>query len=314
MIDPAKIEEQIQPLSIERQSLSPIELEYSRFYGLDFECQMDSVAHYFGYIDGGAYRLASHLYKQKQPAKGTWFVLHGYFDHAGVMTHIIRFFLEQGYDVLAFDLPGHGLSTGARACVTDFSIYSYSLDCLYKHSQTFTTQPCHAFGQSTGSAIITELLHSKTLEHKPLPFQRLVLSAPLVRPYLWRSTRWQLYIARLFISHLPRKFTNNSRDKEFLKRAHSDPLTSTRLSVKWVTAMDRWIRRIEPSNIQIDRSPLIIQGTEDTTVDANHNIPQLQKLYDQSEVLWLKNARHHLPNELKETRQEYFDWLIEQLN
>ena len=303
------LQQQMQRLSTTQQSLSPMELKYCQFYGLDFEHQLDSVVHHFGFVDSCNYRIACHLYQQKQSSKGTWYILHGYFDHVGMMTHIIRFFLQQGYDVLAYDLPGHGLSTGRPATIPDFSIYSLVLDDLHNYCQTLLSNPCHAFGQSTGCAIITDFLNEKTHHNKPLPFEQVVLSAPLVRPCLWKSGRIQLYLIRLFVKHIPRKFTNNSRDQDFLKKAHNDPLTARTLPTQWVSALDRWIRRIESSKVQIPRNPLIIQGTQDSTVDASHNIAQLQKLYDQPDTLWLENARHHLPNELKETREQYFNWL-----
>ena len=312
MIQAALLKQHMSPLMVENAVNSAMEQEYFDHYGLCFERSLKEISHRFGYIGSGDYRIACHLFQQPE-AKGTWFVLHGYFDHTGMMPHIIRFFLTQGYDVLAYDLPGHGLSTGAAATIPDFSVYSVILEDIYNHCQEFLTQPCHAFGQSTGSAILTDFLNEKASHNKTLPFKQLILSAPLVRPYLWHLSRLQLYVLRPFLKEIPRKFSKNSRDEDFLRRAMNDPLAVRVLSTQWVTALDRWIRRIEVSSVQIPRSPLILQGSKDTTVDARHNIPMLHTLYTNPEVYWLQNARHHLPNELPETRIDYFEWLATRL-
>lgn len=102
--------------------------------------------------------------------------------------------------------------------------------------------------------------------------------------------------------------------KSFLELSHNDPLSATILPIQWVLAMDRWIRRIESSKIKSPVSPLILQGTFDRTVDAKHNIAVLEKLYTQPSVYYLEDARHHLPNELDETIDDYLSWLTSKLN
>ncbi len=313
MIDPGRLKRELKPLSDGKAPHSTTEKAYFRYYGLQPEEQFANISHRFGYVDSCDYRIVGHLFQQPE-AKGTWFVLHGYYDHSGLMTNIIHFFLEQGFDVLVFDLPGHGLSSGQPATIPDFSVYSLILEDLYNYCRSFITTPVHAFGQSTGGAIITDFLLEKSRLKQALLFDQLVLSAPLIRPYLWALSRFQFYLVRPFLRQVPRKFTNNSRDEAFLKKAHEDVLTARVLPTQWVASLDRWIRRIESSPININRTPLIIQGTQDTTVDANYNIAQLQKLYNNPNVLWLENARHHLPNELKETRDFYTHWLAENIN
>ncbi len=40
----------------------------------------------------------------------------------GVLSTVIRFLIQQGFHVLTFDLPGHGLSTGERG--SHFGVFS----------------------------------------------------------------------------------------------------------------------------------------------------------------------------------------------
>ena len=104
-MDPLEIQQQLSPLTIENYSASSLESRYFSEYGLDIEKQLPNIRHCFGYVDSCNYRIACHLYLTEKAA-GSVFILHGYFDHSGYFKHIIRFFLEQNFNVLIYDLPG----------------------------------------------------------------------------------------------------------------------------------------------------------------------------------------------------------------
>ncbi|MGI9277899.1 MAG: alpha/beta hydrolase [Endozoicomonas sp.] len=311
-MDIAQLKIQLKPLDLSSTGLQHTpgmhERDYFSFYGIDLENQLDGVRHELGHIDTQGYRVACHIYRKEQ-ARGTFFLLHGYYDHVGLFPHILKFMLESGYSVFAFDLPGHGLSSGSPASIPDFGRYTLILKDILKLCQNQLPAPWHAYGQSTGCAILTDLLMELAGSGESSPFDKVVLSAPLVRPWLWRLGRLQLYLLRPFIRQLSRNFTDNCRDEAFLKFAYSDPLTPRVLPTEWVSALGRWIRKIESVSSKSSISPLIIQGTCDRTIDAKHNIQVLSRLFTRPQVLYLEGARHHLPNELPEAREEYMKWL-----
>lgn len=302
----------MQPLTFTNRMLSCDEIAYTKYYGIDAENLYTGTTHELGYLNCHGYQIACHAYRPPV-SKGSFFILHGYFDHVGLFKHIIRYFLEQGFCVFAFDLPGHGLSMGESASIHSFSVYSRILNDILCICKGRVPTPWHAYGQSTGCAILTDFLLSLPqqglCQQQSLLFQQIILSAPLVRPYLWHLSRIKLYIIRPFLRKVPRQFTNNSRDTAFLEFAKADPLAPKFIVVDWVSSMDRWIKKIESTDQTIAITPMIIQGTSDKTVDAKHNISVLRRLYKNPHVLYLASACHHLPNELEQTRSEYMEWL-----
>jgi alpha-beta hydrolase superfamily lysophospholipase len=137
------------------------------------------------------------------------------------------------------------------------------------------------------------------------PFARVVLLAPLVRPYAWGVNRVVYEIARRVITERPRTFVANAENPEFLEFLRSrDPLQARTLPVQWVTAMVQWRRRFEryrPSNLR----PLVVQGHADQTVDWQYNLKVIGRLFE-PRVFYIPEARHHLVNESPAIRARIF--------
>jgi len=119
------IQQQWRPIDFDRPAgLSAIEQQYCQFYGIDLAHEFEDLVHSFGYVEVADWRLATHFYRpRKSLSRGTFLLQHGYFDHSGLYGHLIRFCLSRNYSLIIYDLPGHGLSTGARATINDFRDY-----------------------------------------------------------------------------------------------------------------------------------------------------------------------------------------------
>lgn len=281
---------------------------YAAYYGIDFS---DHVPQHLGRIQIDEFTVAAQVWLPPQ-ARGTLILLHGYYDHMGLYRHLINWALQHGLAVMAFDLPGHGLSSGERASIDCFLSYQKVLDEVLVHASGWgLPAPWHLLGQSTGGAILID-----KLLHGPLPEElgRTVLMAPLVRPRKWGVSQVSLRLLGGFVQQLGRRFTVNSTDQEFLDFIRErDPLQSQVLPVAWVQALEKWIPRIEqasPSGL----TPLVVQGQLDGTVDWQHNMRVLEQKFDSPQVFYLPQARHHLANEDELIRGEYLAWLAHQLN
>lgn len=280
---------------------APAVEDYYRHYGINLAESMPGVRQHIGTFESGHFHLVCQLFL-KQDARATVFLVHGYLDHVGLYGHLLRHLLSRGYSVVAFDLPGHGLSTGEPANISSFSHYDRALEDCMRLCAGKLTEPWYVVGQSTGGAAVMSLVLRKP-QH---PFKRIVLLAPLVQPASWGGWRWVHLAARPLLKKLKRGFPANSHDEAFLDFVqNNDPLQCRHLKVGWITAMRKWRKwflGLPPSKDK----PLILQGDGDGTVDWRYNLEQLESKFPDAEVVVLSEVRHHMVNESAEYRNRIF--------
>lgn len=280
----------------------PILASYLEYYSLGIPaslCKMQAA----GVFPASGYEMAVQYWiPATEPARGTVFFLHGYYDHAGLFSKLIRFLLAEGLAVVVYDQPGHGLSSGEQASIKSFSVYSEILAECLRCAQKMP-RPWYGVGQSTGCAV---LLRALLQDRLPDPFEKLVLLAPLVRPANWNAWVWVYRLLSPFVRKLPRRTSNNSHDTDFLNFVHGrDPLQSRYLDMAWVGAMKSWLE-LFPDLAPMPLEVLVIQGTADQTVDWRYNLPLLQKKLPGMMLHTISGARHHLANEEQGLREQVF--------
>jgi alpha-beta hydrolase superfamily lysophospholipase len=273
--------------------------EYFEYYGLT----CDSCRHRIGRFPVDSFSIAAHVF-EPDSARATVFVVHGYLDHVGYHGRLIRFLLGRRYAVCLLDLPGHGLSTGRRASVDDFSQYAACLDSLVRICRPHVAEPLIAIGHSAGCAAIYEYLHLRG----DSPFAKTIFLAPLVRSTYWVPARVGYFLAKPILRTTARLYRNSSSDKRFLAFHRSDPLRPRHFPLRWSTAYYRWEERVRSYPVLRARVS-IVQGTKDDVVDWRYNVPFLQARFDSVSVNYIENARHHLMNESEDLRTEFFDVL-----
>jgi alpha-beta hydrolase superfamily lysophospholipase len=291
---------------------------YLDFYGLGFT----AAAHEFVPFKSNGFELAGHIFipletgrsqavKPKalfltgfrpKEYKATVFILHGYLSHCGLLSKLIKYLVEAGFAVAVFDLPGHGLSGGKPTEIEDFSDYTDSLSDFMKIIRPQLHGPYHLIGHSSGAAVIMGYLFAGCSDC----FDKIVLTAPLVRSDLWFLSKIGFSICRPFCDNLPRVFRKVSSDKDFLRFVkYRDLLQAKKISLKWVNAMFKWDKKITSAKTS-QRPTLVIQGTKDNIIDWQYNIRFILSKFKNSRIELIENARHELLNESIVYRKEVF--------
>ena len=291
-----------------RQSLPPLAeagplsqpmRDFCHYYNISPEDHLVGVAHRAGTLRSGKYNLAVHRW-ELQGATRNLLVVHGYTDHVGLFGHLVEYGLCQGCNVIAFDLPGHGLSSGETASIDEFADYSQAIHEVLAESG-LPELPWWAMGQSTGCAALIDFARKY-----PWNFTATVFLAPLIRPAGWGRVRAGYLLLHRFKDSIGRKFADNSGDKEFLAFMQRDPLQTRRISLAWVGALRRWLKGLVFEDLGVGPL-LVLQGDADATVDWRYNMQHIVKLFPGCQINYLAGAGHQLANETETIRSLYLE-------
>ena len=303
-------------LDLTRQSMAPLRVDGPierpswesaawRYYGLD-----RPVPHRFGYViapfgpDEGT-RIAAHLFETPQ-ARGTIFFVHGYYDHVAIHARTIGEWIDAGFAVASFDLPGHGLSEGQRAAIDDFADYASAWNALIERAEHLP-KPWFVVAHSTGCAVVVERWLTTGVE----PFERTVFIGPLVRSAYWGLSKFGSAVVGVFTDSVKRTPRRDSSDEEFLRfRTELDPLQFDGFPLGWFDALRAWYGRFvehEPMEAQL----LVFQGDLDDTVSWKHNMKKLREKVPGVKVVIIEGGRHQLLGEIPEYRGPVVEGILE---
>lgn len=178
------------------------------------------------------------LFFQYWPAensRGTIVITHGLAEHSDCYALLARDLQAEGYEVYAWDMRGHGRSSGKRGYVAHFSDYVSDLKTLVErvaNERTGKKGPLILFGHSMGGLVTTLL----AIDWSDGPISALALSSPLFGIAV-EVPKLKDKIARLTAQWLPSitlhneiKYTDLTRDNELLKTYNQDVLRHDRIS------------------------------------------------------------------------------------
>lgn len=283
--------------------VNPVLEGYQTLYALN---QINAF-HWQGYLNVAQHKTHIQVFKPKERVEGTVWLLHGYLEHSGIYQPIIEELIEQGFSVITYDLPGHGLTEGPIASIQEFSVYQQILQEISMWASTqqqHLPKPWLGIGQSTGGAIwIDHILSAAALRKAPM-IDRALLLSPLVRPAksAWWHNSFGLSIIKKVKRNVPRNFKRNNNNPEFLRFVRlTDPLQPRVMSLEWILALAKWMIHIE--QLPACRIPMwVAQGAKDQTVDWRYNIEFIRKKFRLQTLLILEEGSHQLINERHDIR------------
>ena len=294
----------LEALNLNRVYIPNKEIQaYRRLYALD---QLDCL-YWQGFVKMPLFKLHVQVFQPKiDKIQGTVFLLHGYLEHSGIYQPIIKELLEQGFSVLTYDLPVHGLSDGNAASIQNFDHYQQVLHAVHQYVKNADQlpQPWLGIGQSTGGAIWMHHLLEYAEQRKNPIVERVLLLSPLVRPAKtsWWHNPVGLGIIRRIKREVPRHFKRNNHNPEFLRFVRlKDPLQPRMMGMDWILAMSRWMQEMDER--PACRIPVwLAQGAQDQTVDWRYNIEFIREKFRLQTLLMLEEGSHQLINERADIR------------
>lgn len=254
--------------------------------------------------DGGA-QLVREWDPSGEPI-GDVVLVHGIGEHSGRYAQTGSWLAEAGYRVRAFDLLGHGASSGPRGDIARWTLF---LDQVEGHLRAMRTEgrSLVLFGHSMGGLIATEYVISERLQP-----DLLVLSAPA----LLGGAKWQRtlapFVGRAFPAlSLPTTVRGDqlSRDPAVGEAYKADPLNlfkaTARLGAHIFASQDR----LAPLLSRIAVPTYVFQGGDDTLVPPEAS--QLLLGLPGVERRLFPGLRHETLNEPegREVMGEVLSWL-----
>lgn len=282
-------------------------MEYLRFYGLD-----EKYVQNYGYFLSLGRKIFSLITAPVgSNAKATIVLLHGYQEHLGNLLETAEHFLNEGYSVALYDMPGHGLSDGKRGSIDDFSGYSSVLkDFISVLGED--PGPVYFIGHSTACAAALELLHTD-----PGIFQKTVFVAPLVNLSFSGLIKVIYPPTSVFMKEIPRAFIDNSGDKvyeDYIKFMElKDPLQVRSVPLTWVKALIDWNDRL-PNYQVISNEVCVVQGDADIVLDWKSNLDFLRAKFLKTEIHIIPGGKHILFHETPERRKMVYDRISDYLS
>ncbi len=271
-------------------------------YRLQFDLAEYAERHHIEPLPWQGSRVVGQRFEPVQPAKAVVHIVHGYLDHTGIQEPLIKVLTENGFTVRTIDLPGHGVSQGARAEIASMQDYSSALDLWLKGQK----EPLRIVGHSMGGAVVMEGMRRGRIKSS----DHVVLIAPLVRWSSWRLSAVGEFLLGWMIDSVPRGRKRTSDDLDFQRRRELDPLRPERIPLNWVRSMRRWAHQFEQETALYHR-PTVLQGRRDRVVDWQANYRSIQKVFPQAAFHFFKNGRHHLQGESPTLRQKVFAMILE---
>ena len=185
-----------------------------------------------------SYKIFSQIWEPEYPPKGIIVLVHGLGEHSGrYSTHFSNYFLNEGFSILTFDLPGHGKSGGKRGHIEQYEDFNKLLSAGISHAKkTYPSLPIFLYGHSLGGLIALEY----SILIKPI-ITGVIASAPVIDVYELIPPV-KLALAKIMNKIFP-SFTLDSglnrnmlsSDKSVIERYNADPLvhghTSSRMGM-----------------------------------------------------------------------------------
>lgn len=252
----------------------------------------------------------------------TLLLAHGYGEHTGRYVELEESLARAGFDVLSYDMPGHGRADGKRATVDIAELIDLHLQQRAEARSLARTDQLALFGHSMGG-----LITASSALINPRGIDAVVLSGPAFRPLPAVPTmvaKAGYALARFFpslpvvsldpadISSVPRVVARYEHD-ELNYHGRVPALTGTSMTLHGHTALER-------ATTWDDTLPLLVfHGTDDKLAHIEGSrefVAAVRMAGGPAALIEVPGAFHEVFNEPQapQLREQMETWLRDQLS
>lgn len=253
-------------------------------------------------------------YWKPQIVKSVIVLVHGMGEHKlrfedSVINHLVK----SGYAVVAFDLYGHGNSSGKRGhCPSYNALLDVVEKVIEKTRELFYEAPILLYGHSLGGNIVINYTLRRTHNLKGV-----IASSPFLR-LAFQPPKWKVLLGRLMLNifpsiTLPSEIDESaiSRDAVEVKRYSEDPLIHGKISPMYlfpVIEAGEWA--IKNAN-KLETPMLILHGTGDKLIDYNGSV-EFCKQTENAQLELFQDGYHELHHDY--CREEFIETVLKWLD
>jgi|GEM_PF-2123258 len=208
-------------------------------------------------------------------AVGTVALLHGYAEHSGNYSHLVRDMIANQFAVIAVDMRGHGLSEGPSGHLDSPEHYVEDTETVLHEifGQLLPNRPLYLWAHSMGALVGMQLLQRGRLSTTP---KAAVFTSPLLGfPELSGIQKLLSSLSPLLAKLVPTLPVPHgiqpealSHDLNYLSRRIKDPLIKSTTTPRWFESMKRAAKDLHSFSETFQTLPptlLMLAGDEKVT-------------------------------------------------
>ncbi|MBE8221725.1 MAG: alpha/beta hydrolase [Bdellovibrionales bacterium] len=253
------------------------------------------------------------IWNPATPPKGHILITHGWNEYSSCYQDFAKFLVSKSWKVWAYDLRGHGKSSGDRGSIDFLSSYSSDLNEMVDliNSEKINSDPLILFAHSFG-ACINVLSWEENINKK---VDALGLSSPAIG-LKDSGSKWQQILAHIGLRYFPELSIKHSidvnkltSDKKIQKNNYNDPYRHNKISPSLFNIMDTAYDKAKKSILKL-KKPVFIQASGiDKIVDLEKTTKIFEKIPAKSKHLKIyQNSEHEVLNDI-EKEQVYTDFI-----
>ena len=272
----------------------------------------------FTWLASDATKMHGVRWSPDTPIKAVICIVHGLGEHSGRYRTLAEYLTARGFEVVSFDLRGHGLSAGQRGHAPSFQKILQDIDTFMADAAGIdSTKPLFLLGHSMGGTLVAN--YSMAYQTK---FAGVIVSSALFQP-AFTPPKWKLTLARLLRGFWPSLSLSNEIDDSLLTRDRvsrqqrkKDSLVHDRISVSMGAGLLDLGQELLDQVGEVDFPLLVMHGDADQITSHHASAEFAKKAGSECTLRIWAGLYHELYQEPE--RAEVFsflsNWMDQQLS